>query len=304
LGILLTDMGNSKTIASVLILAVVAGLASLAARQCLGTRGSVEAVEVQSPRIVSMAPNLTEILFALGLGDHLAAVTRNCDYPPAAADKPDIGTFWQPDIERIVAVRPELLVALDIPQHQAIVSRFRQQGCACLSLQIDTLEQLAPAIRQIAAATDHRREGELVIQGLDNKLKVFSSRALTVRPRVLWVVQRDPLRVAGTKTFIGDLIRLAGGVNAVGPTIYDYPPIGAEELLAAAPEVIIEPSDNPDSSEQKSQADFWSRYPALPAVQNHRLYLIPSAIVSRLGPRIPDAVAEIADRIHPPAAQP
>jgi iron complex transport system substrate-binding protein len=297
-------MGYSKTITASLIIGAAIALAAFAVRQCLCTRDSSPQILIPSPRIVSLAPNLTEILFALGLGDHLAAVTSNCDYPPAAADKPRVGSFWQPDIEAILAARPELLVALDIPQHQAIVSRFRQQGCTCLSLRIDTLEQLAPAIREIAAAAGKTQDGEIVIQDLNKRLASFPSSPGVARPKVLWVIQRDPLRVAGAKTFISELLTLAGAANAIGPTIYEYPPIGAEELLAAAPDVIIEPSDNPDSTEQKSQADFWSRYPALPAVQNHRLYLIPSAIVSRVGPRIPDALAEIANRIHPPAAQP
>ena len=297
-------MGYSKTIAAILVIGTTMALAAFAVRQCLCTRDSSPQILIPSPRIVSLAPNLTEILFALGLGDHLAAVTSNCDYPPAVADKPRMGSFWQPDIETILAARPELLVALDIPQHQAIVSRFRQQGCICLSLQIDTLDQLAPAIREIASATGRTLEGEAVIQDIYNRIKSFPLSPGYARPKVLWVIQRDPLRVAGTKTFISELLGLAGGANAIGPTIYEYPPIGAEELLAAAPEVIIEPSDNPDPSELKSQADFWSRYPALPAMQHHRLYLIPSAIVSRVGPRIPDALAEIANRIHPPAAQP
>jgi iron complex transport system substrate-binding protein len=297
-------MGYSKTIMAILVIGAAIALAALAVRQCPCTRDSSPQILIPSPRIVSLAPNLTEILFALGLGDHLAAVTGNCDYPPAAADKPRVGSFWQPDIEAILAARPELLVALDIPQHQAIVSRFRQQGCACLSLQIDTLDQLAPAIRHIASATGKTQEGESIIQDLNKRLLSIPLNPDSARPKVLWVIQRDPLRVAGTKTFISELLALAGAANAIGPTIYEYPPIGAEELLAAAPEVIIEPSDNPDPSEQKSQADFWSRYPALPAVQNHRLYLIPSAIVSRVGPRIPDALAEIANCIHPPAAQP
>jgi iron complex transport system substrate-binding protein len=297
-------MGYSKTIAAILIIGATIALAALAVRQCLCTRGSSPQILIPSPRIVSLAPNLTEILFALGLGDHLAAVTSNCDYPPAVADKPRVGSFWQPDIETILAARPELLVALDIPQHQAIISRFRQQGYPCLSLQIDTLEQLAPAIREIASAAGRTPEGEAVIQDMNKRLTAVHPKPGSARPKVLWVIQRDPLRVAGTKTFISELLSLAGAVNALGPTIYEYPPIGAEELLAAAPEIIIEPSDNPDPSELKSQTDFWSRYPALPAVQNHRLCLIPSAIVSRVGPRIPDALAEIANRIHPPAAQP
>ncbi len=251
-----------------------------------------------------MAPNLTEILYSLDLGDHIAAVTSNCDYPPAAATKPRIGSFWQPDIEAILAARPDILIALDIPQHQPIVSRVAQNGCMCLSLQIDTLGQLIPAIEQIASATGKTQEGELVISTINQRLKSFSCYLNSARPRVLWVIQRDPLRVAGTRTFISELLNLAGGINAIGPTIYEYPPIGAEELLAAAPEIIIEPSDSIDMSERNAQTRFWSRYGSLPAVQHHRLYLISSGLVSRVGPRIPDAVEEIANCIHPAAPPP
>lgn len=297
-------MRYSKKIAAILVIGATLALAVIVIWQCRYPSHSSPGNPIPSPRIISLAPNLTEIVFALGLGEHLAAVTSNCDYPPAVADKPKVGSFWQPDIESILAARPELIIALDIPQHQAIVSQFRQQGCVCLSLQIDTLKQLDPAIREIAFAAGRIREGETVIHNLNDRLGSISSNPNSTYPKVLWVIQRDPLRVAGTRTFISELLHLAGAVNAIGSTVYEYPPIGAEELVAAAPEVILEPSDNPDSSEQKSQADFWSQYPALPAVQNHRLYLIPSAIVSRLGPRIPEALVEIVNRIHPPAAQP
>lgn len=297
-------MGYPKTITTVVVIVGFVCLAWLVVWQSVYTGGKSESVLIHSPRIVSMAPNLTEILFALGLEDHIAAVTDNCDYPPAVAEKHRIGSFWQPDLESILAARPDILIALDIPQHQPIVSRLEQSGCTCLSLRIDSLGQLIPAIQEIASATGRMKEGELLIQDIGMRLKSFTANPFPVRPKILWVVQRDPLRVAGPRTFISELLNLAGGINAIGPTLYEYPPIGAEEVLAAVPDIIIEPSEMTDSSERNSQADFWSHYGSLPAVQNHRLYLIPSGLVSRLGPRIPDAVAVIATCIHPPAAQP
>ncbi|NLH16971.1 MAG: ABC transporter substrate-binding protein [Phycisphaerae bacterium] len=297
-------MGYSKTKTTVLAIAGFVCVAGLVVWQSLYTRSKTESVSIPSPRIVSLAPNLTEILFALGLEDHITAVTDNCDYPPAAAEKHRVGSFWQPDLESILAARPDILIALDIPQHRPIVSRLEQSGCTCLSLRIETLEHLMPTIQEIASVTGRIKEGGILIQDIDMRLKSFSSDPDKVRPKILWVVQRDPLRVAGTRTFINQLLNLAGGINAIGPTLYEYPPIGAEELLAAVPDIIIEPSEMTDSSERNSQVNFWSHYSSLPAVRNDRLYLIPSGLVSRLGPRIPDAVAVIANCIQSPAAQP
>jgi iron complex transport system substrate-binding protein len=249
---------------------------------------------VASPRIVSLAPNLTEILYALGLEDHIAAVTIHCNYPAAAESKPRIGSFWQPDIEGILASRPDLLVALDIPQHQPIIARLKQMGCSCLTLPMDHMEDLYTAIESIAVATGHPDRGQALIQSIQSRLKPPDIASENVRPKILWVIQREPLRVAGTATFIDEMIRLAGGINAIGPTVYEYPPIGAEELLIASPDIIIEPAERINPADHQSLSQFWARFPLVPAARDHRLYLVPSDVVSRLGPRIVEGVEKIA----------
>jgi iron complex transport system substrate-binding protein len=120
-------------------------------------------------------------------------------------------------------------------------------------------------------------------------------------------VQRRPLRVAGQRTFIHELIELAGGRNAMPPTVYPYPPIGAEQVAACQAEVIIEPVSPQDmqGTAHPEAAEFWKRLPPVPAVMNGRVYQIDADVVSRLGPRIADAVEQIARCLRaPPAGEP
>ncbi|MBN1508794.1 MAG: ABC transporter substrate-binding protein [Sedimentisphaerales bacterium] len=253
-------------------------------------------------RIVSMAPNLTEILFSLGLEENLVGVTQDSDYPPAATRKPAVGTFWQPNIEAVIALRPDLVVAMDFEQQRSLTGRLARMGYHCLTLDTSTVSDLFEAISTVAAATGKRRHAERVIK--DMKAKVASVANTTTgrdQVRVLWVVQRDPLRVAGRGTFINETIELAGGENAIGPSIYMYPPIGGEQVIASAPQVIIEPSMlGGDLREHRRQAiSYWGRYPTVPAVANGRIYVIDGDLVSRLGPRLGDAIEVIAKCLRP-----
>ncbi|MEN6307844.1 MAG: ABC transporter substrate-binding protein, partial [Anaerohalosphaeraceae bacterium] len=137
------------------------------------------------------------------------------------------------------------------------------------------------------------------IQGTqDNLRRRFAGRA---EPRVLWVIQRDPLRVAGIDTFVDEMIRTCGGQNAIGKTIHQYPPISQETLLATAPDIIIEPADTAADYERLSHTidEFYGRYPSLPAVQDKRIYVLDGDLVSRLGPRIEKGLKEVAKCLWP-----
>ncbi len=253
-------------------------------------------------RIVSMAPDLTEILFALGLEERIAGVTRDSDYPPAALAKPKVGTFWQPNIEAVIATRPDLVVALAFEQQRDLARRLKRIGYDCLAVEIEKIDDLFHAIQVIgaAAAAEHQA------QELSNQTKAAIHRlqaATAGRPKVkvLWVVQREPLRVAGRDTFVNEMIELAGGENAIGPTLHKYPPIGAEEVVTARPEVIIEPDMLPGALDEQRRGaiSYWSRYANLPAVARGRIYVIKGDTVSRLGPRLPLGLEEIARCLRP-----
>jgi ABC-type hemin transport system substrate-binding protein len=187
-------------------------------------------------RIVSMAPNLTEILFSLDLDESIVGVTRDSDYPPTAAQKPTVGTFWQPNIEAVIALKPDLVVALDLQQQRSLAGRLTRMGYKCLMLDISTVEDLFAAISDVAAATNRGEQAERVLNSMKAKMTAVRDKTRgRDRVKVLWVVQREPLRVAGRNTFINELIELAGGENAIGQTLHVYPPIGGEQIIASHP---------------------------------------------------------------------
>lgn len=253
-------------------------------------------------RIVSLAPNLTELLYALGLEEAIAGVTLDSDYPAAAADKPHVGTFWQPNIEAIVALKPDLVVALDFQQQESVVHRLERLGYRCLMADIWTVDDFFRAVETMGRATGREQQaGALVASIRANIQSLQDAIAGQMRPRVLWVVQREPLRVAGRDTFINELIELAGGENAIGPTLHKYPPIGAEQIIACGAEVIIEPAmlESDFAHQRETALAYWSRWPHVPAVGAGRIHVIDGDIVSRLSPRLYQGIETIAQCLRP-----
>jgi len=253
-------------------------------------------------RIVSMAPNLTEILFALGLDDEIAGVTLCSDYPPAATEKTKVGTFWQPNIEAVIAAKPDLVITLGFDLQQNLAERLNRIGYNTLTVNIEKVSQLFEAIGIIAAATDRQDRADELTRGIRKKLnRLAAVVANSEKVRVLWVVQEEPLRVAGRDTFINEMIELAGGENAIGPTIHKYPPIGAEQVIACSPHVIIEPAMEQQDidGQQHTAMQYWSKFNSLPAVKNRHIYVIDADRVSRLGPRLYEGVETIARCLRP-----
>lgn len=247
-------------------------------------------------RIISMAPNLTEILFALGLDDEIVAVANESDYPPQALQKRKIGSFWQPDIEAVLACRPTLVITESFEQQSALAARLMSIGCQTLVVDVWTINDLYNAIDTIGQAVHRTSEAEQLIHRLKSKQAQISAHHRTDgnKPKVLWIIQRQPLRAASPNSFPNELIEIAGGENAVTETVYKYPPINAEFLLGAMPEIIIEPTEeNVDPSVQLQAAKaFYSKYP-IPAVQNNRIYVIDANKVSRLGPRLDEGMEQV-----------
>jgi iron complex transport system substrate-binding protein len=267
-----------------------------------GPNYSVTPLPNQVNRIISMAPNLTEILFALGLGDKIVGVTLDSDYPPEATKKPKAGTFWQPNIEAAIAAKPDLVITLGFTQQRNLAERLKRIGYKSLTLNIEKVSELFEAIRIIGTYTGKQSEANELVGDISEKLDKLSALVGTKdKVRVLWVVQREPLRVAGRNTFINELIELAGGENAIGPTLHQYPPIGAEQVIACNPDVIIEPAMNPKNmaGQQSAALKYWLRFKNISAVTNKRIYVIDGDTVSRLGPRLYEGTEAIARCLRP-----
>jgi iron complex transport system substrate-binding protein len=255
-------------------------------------------------RIISMAPNLTEILFALGLDEQIVAVADESDYPPQALQKRRIGSFWQPDIEAVLACRPTLVITESFEQQNVLASRLKGIGCRTVVVDVWSISELHTAIYAIGQAVDRSAQAEQLIHRLKRKQDQVAARHQNAadKPKVLWVIQRQPLRAAGRNSFPNELIEIAGGINVVTETVYRYPPISAEFLLGTMPDVIIEPTEetvDPTAQLQAARA-FYAKYP-VPAVQHGRIYVIDADKISRLGPRLDEGM-DLVDQCLWPGA--
>jgi iron complex transport system substrate-binding protein len=259
-------------------------------------------LSTKAERIVSLAPNLTEILFALDLEEEIVRVTLNSDYPPAAVKKPKAGTFWQPNIEAIIAARPDLIVTLAFEQQKNLAERLKRINYNCLTVNIEKVKDLFEAIETIGTATGKQQKANELVTNIMDKLDKLSALVGTeAKVRVLWVVQREPLRVAGHNTFINEMLELAGGENAISSTLHKYPPIGAEQVIVCGADVIIEPSmQQKDLAAQQNRAlQYWRKFENVPAVANKRIYIIQGDMVSRLSPRLYEGIETIARCLRP-----
>ena len=253
-------------------------------------------------RIVSLSPNLTEIIFALGLGDRVVGVSNNCDWPAEAKTKPKMGSFWQPNTEVIINARPDLVVCETIEQQRAIADTLKRTRLNVLSLRVESIDELFAAIQSIGRATDSNTAAEQLATDIKKQIDQIRERTSPAQKvKVLWVMQTEPVRVAGVKTFINEIIELAGGQNAIGPTPDQYPSVGTEVILGCGAEVIIQSAMGTEEiAKQKESAEkFWSRFANLPAVKNKRIYVIDPDTVLRLGPRLPQGVQAVAKCSHP-----
>ncbi|MCF7976383.1 MAG: helical backbone metal receptor [Phycisphaerae bacterium] len=253
-------------------------------------------------RIITLAPNLTEIVCGLGLTDQVVAVTQFSEFPEAVRSKPKVGSFWQLNLEAIVGKQPDLVLALGFQQQRDLARRLRRMHVPVETFNIEDFNDLLGAIGAIGKITGRPAQATGMVESLQRDLaEVQATVRLAPRPRVLWSIQREPLRVAGRKTFVNWIIENAGGLNAIGPTLHQYPPVGAEQVLACQPEVIVEQlMVQQDPHEQLKQARaYWQRYNHLPAVQTQRIVVLNDDLVARMGPRIVMGVRVTAEHLHP-----
>lgn len=253
-------------------------------------------------RIVSLSPNLTEIVFSLGLGDRVVGVSSNCDWPAEAKAKPKMGTFWQPNAEAIIAARPDLVICETFAQQKETAETLKRAGLNVLSLRVESVDELYSAIDQIGTATDCNEATEQLVASIKEKLGQLESMLSSAeKVKVLWAIQAEPVRIAGVNTFVNEIIELAGGQNAIAPTVDQYPSIGTEVIIGCGAEVIIQSAMGTEAiaGQQKSAEQLWGRFNNLPAVKNQKIYVIDSDTVLRLGPRLPEGVKSIAGLLHP-----
>jgi iron complex transport system substrate-binding protein len=289
---------NAVIVFSVLILAVFcAGLAC--ARTVTDEMGRIVHVRRVPQRIVSLAPGITETLYALGLEDRIVGVTTFCDWPPKARLKGKVGGFTNPSIEKIVSLRPDLIIATADGNKKDTVEKLERLGLPVYVTKPSDTRGVLESIMRIGEITGRTKEADELADGLRKRMNRITARIRGKnRPRVFFQLGMDPMITAGRNTLIHEVIEKAGGINIAGHDTANYPRYSTEGIMAASPDIIVfAPMVN--DQEFSIVKKFWGRFGKIPAVQNNRIYLIDADLINRASPRIFDAVERIALIFHP-----
>ena len=248
-------------------------------------------------RIVSLAPSVTETIFALGFGDRLAGVTTYCDYPPEAKKIAKIGDFMNPSLEAVAAKRPDLVLGVSGATDPVKARELERLGLKLVLLPLQNHDDILKSIQVIAGMIGDPTAGKNLAAKISAQVDEVKKR---VRPapqrKVLLIVGYQPLIAVGGKNFIDELITLGGGANIAGNAAQPWLNLPDEYVVAQAPEVIIEAGMG---SEREKSTKRWSDLRSVPAVRDGRIYPYPSDKILRPGPRFGEALGELARLIHP-----
>ncbi len=260
-------------------------------------------VRVPQPvrRIISLAPSLTETVFALGAGDKLAADTDYCDYPPEAVNKPKVGGTINPSIEAIVALHPDVVLATKSINRRETVLALERLGIATYATDPRTVEEVLASVERLGTIIGARDAGAPLVASLKERLEALRQRlrGLATR-RVLFIVWLDPLISVGKDTFLADALRRAGAESVVRSS-QDWPQISLEEIVRLQPEYLVFANAHAESAlkdfQSLAELPGWRN---LDAVQNKRVAIVSDA-VDRPAPRLVDAIEDLARQLHPEA---
>lgn len=252
-------------------------------------------------RIVSLKPNVTEILFAMGAGEQVVGVTSFCDYPPEARRKAKVGGYINPTLEAILALKPDLVVG-EATGAASAVRRLQDLKVPTMIVSFRDLAQIEAGMLQIATAAGREKQGQDLVARFHDQLQPH--RDPKRRVRVLLIIGRDPLFAVGPGGFISEIIERAGGDNVMKDAGSAFSQINAEAIFERAPEVIIDLSMGSEGGEKRRALalQFWKNFDSVPAVRNHRVYFLDPDLILRPGPRLPLGLEALRKAFYPAAS--
>ncbi len=250
-----------------------------------------------------MTPALTEILFALNLGDRVVGVTDFCDYPPEVAGRARIGGYANPSVEAILSLHPDLVLVSPAAGNRDAALAVERAAVRLEVIPAETLAETFSAIESVGRACGEEARGREIAAAVRARVAAAAGRVHGLpKVRTLFCLQVEPTVVAGRGTLPGEILELAGGLNVIRAP--RYPQVGIETILAEAPEVILQTSmDVPDGAARQVVSQYWRRWSRIPAVREGRVYVFDGASALRPGPRVADAVEQIASLLHAPGTQ-
>lgn len=278
---------------------LVAGTSPLMARTVKDHLGRKIKIPEKPERILSLAPSITECLFALEQGDRVIGVTQFSDYPTEAKKLPQVGSYVNLNLEKIVALKPDLCIGTKDGNPRSVIMRLEKLGVPVYAVDprdlfavMDTLSELGDLLRAEQIAKE-------VVQDMRERIETVRSAVARTkeRPRVFFQIGISPIVSVGTDTFIHELINLAGGKNLTAGST-PYPRISREEVLRLQPEVLIITSMARDEVFERVKKE-WLKWPNIPAVKNEQIYLVNSDHFDRATPRLVKGLEKLFQLLHP-----
>lgn len=254
-------------------------------------KGDTVEIEAEPQRIISLMPNLTETLFALGLGERVVGVTDLCDYPAEVADIERVGTAWMLNAEVILAAEPDLILTSEGTVQQDALDIFKQNGIAVAEINPKNLDEIIESFRRVAKIANVLENGEALADEVQAAREAFLEKVATAtaagdQPRVFFMIDEE-LFTVGDGVFMNEMIALAGGINAAATYGESWFQVSEEVMLEMDPEVII------TSFVSRDDILSTTAWQNISAVQNERVFNINDDVVSRPGPRIVEGLEEL-----------
>ncbi len=274
-------------------------VAPLCARLVVDQTGEKIELPAGPTRVLSLAPSLTEMVYSLEAEDKLVGATRYSNFPAAAKKLPRVGSYVQLDLERIVAIKPDLCIAIKDGNPRRTVDAIKALGIPVFAIDPRSIEQIMEAFLLLGDILEVSKKAEELVSDMEHRLllvkeKVASSRT---RPRVFFQIADTPIVSAGKDSYIDRIITLAGGSNLAG-SLTEYPRFSWENIMLLQPEVVLISSMAGGKSPHTLKAS-WQRWPEIPAVKNNRIYVVNADLFNRPTVRLITGLEILAEILHP-----
>jgi len=248
-------------------------------------------------RIISLSPNITELVFAAGAGDKLVGVSSYSDYPDVAKSIPGIGDSSSLDLERIVALKPDLVIAWNSGNKVADIDKLERLGLTVFITEATKLEDIPRLLRKIGKLAGTLAIAELAASAFEAELRKIKQRYRSRQQvEVLYLIWHRPLMTVSDNHIISDIINICGGINvfAAAPSLTLV--ISAESILGADPQIII--SSMPLVSPETGRRELWQRFPHIRAVRNNHLFFVHPDLIHRQTPRMLQAAKTVCEQLE------
>ena len=252
-------------------------------------------IRLSSPaqRIISLAPHTTELLFAAGAGKSIVAVTAWSDYPPQAKNIPSVGSATELDVERIIKLQPDLVVAWKNGNKPRQIAHLRKFGIQVFESDPKTLDEIANSIKKLSMLAGTEKIGEQQALAFQQKIQVLKNKYQhAAEVRYFYQIWQKPLMTLNGEHLISQALKICGGKNIFSELVPTAPTVNSESVIQNNPEVIFM------SSEEKNANSLWQSFPNMMAVSRNNLFTFNGSIMNRAGPRMAEATEQLCEKLE------